>query len=317
MKNWLLLILFISVNVFSQTDTLTIKKEGRFKVAGKAIKNGFLSIPGDFTEMGKSFSDDWTKTAIYAGGIVGLIAVDKYTTSFLKDKIEPTIDYSLPNIDAVNFGKGYRFNNLLRDNNAYMTYPIIGLYAGSLIANYGKGQTVAINAFKAVAYSYVISHLILKTVFARNRPNPDGNLFSDDLPRNNYTKDNWDFGNFHPVYFSTHEAGTSFPSYHATTYFTLAKVIQMEYNNYWIPYTFATVIFMAELKDHNHWVSDLVVGGLIGTVIGRSVVKSSRKQLSKSDTSSNKLGFLNLKMQKQLVPQISRNSVGLHFIGTF
>ncbi len=317
MKNWILLILLVSLKVSAQTDSLKPIKDNRFKVAGKAIKNGVLSVPGDFSEMGKSFSNDWTKTAIYAVGIVGLIAVDKYTTSFLKDKIEPTIDYSLPNIDAVKFGDDPTHSNWLRGNNAYMTYPLIGLYAGSLIANYSKGQTVAINAFKAMTYSFVISHLILKTVFARNRPNPGGNLFSDDPAKLNYTKDNWDFGNFHPIYYGTNEAGTSMPSYHATTYFALAKVIQMEYNNYWIPYTFATVIFMAELKDHNHWVSDLVVGGLIGTIIGRSVVKSSRNQIVKSDSSSNKLGFLNVKMQKQLVPQISRNAIGFHFIGTF
>ncbi len=309
------LLLLISSYTSAQVDSLKTKKSGRFKIAGNAIKNGFLSVPGDFSEMGKTFSSDWTKTAVYAGSVLGLIAVDKYTTGFLHDNVEPNIDYSLPNIDALDFGKD-RFKFIwLRGNNAYMTYPVIGLYAGSLIGNYEKGQIVAINTFKAVAYSYVISHLILKTAFARNRPQ---RRLNDDTPEMHpWTKDNWDFGNYHPVYFGSEVEGTALPSYHATTYFAIAKVFQMEYNNYWIPYTFATAIFMAELKDHNHWVSDLVVGGLIGTIIGRSVVKSSQKYRSNSNPDSIKLGHKNFKMDKHLLPQISKTSVGLHFTCTF
>lgn len=309
-KSLFIFLLFVqSISVFSQADSLVLKKENRFKVAGTVLSNSILSVPGDFVEMGHNISSDWQRTAIYAGGIVGLIASDRYTTSFLHNTFEPNVDYQLPKIDVLKTGLDWADGN-----NAYILYPILGLYAGSFAANYGKGQQTAVNAIKAVTYSYVITHLILKTLIARDRPQRSIN---DDKPTiEPMTKDQWDFGNYHPVYFKSRADGTAFPSFHATFYFSVAKVFQMEFNNYWIPYTIATGVFMADMKSHEHWVSDLLVGGLVGTIIGRSVVRSSRKQIEKSNKSMayNPNKF---KMTKQLIPQITTNQVGLHFVGSF
>ena len=311
MKNVFLLalILFFSKSN-AQIDSLSLKKESRLKVVGSVLKNSILSVPGDFSEMGHEITSDWKKTAIYTTGILGLIATDKITTGFLHDKIEPAIDYSLPRFDVIKTKIEW-----LDGNNAYILYPIIGLYAGSVALNNKKGQTVAVNSFKSVAYSYVISHLLLKSVFARNRPQRPLNDDTSGLAP--WTKDNWDFGNFHPVYFEAQVEGTAFPSFHATFYFSVAKVFQMEYNNYWIPYTIATGVFLADIKSHNHWVSDLLVGGLIGTIIGRAVVNSSRKQANSNNNHVGMNNFKKFKMQKQLIPQISSAMVGLHFVGSF
>lgn len=310
MKKILLFVfIFINISAFSQVDSLYVKKqkESRFNVAGRVIKNSILSVPGDFSEMGKSFSNDWKKTATYAGGIIGLIAIDKYTTNFLHDHIEPVVDYSIPDITI-----GNQSNYWISGNDAYMAYPIIGLYFGSVALNQEKGQIVAINAFKSLSYSIVISHLVLKSIFARNRPfreNRTGSKVGD-----YWSKDPWDFGNYHPIYFESRHDGTAFPSLHATAFFSIAKVFQMEYDNYWIPYTFMAGVFMADLDLHEHWVSDLVLGGIIGTIIGRSVVLSSRKQLEKQKNSISKKKVV---FEKRLIPQISGNSVGLHFVATF
>lgn len=314
MKYYFLTIyIILSISCFSQTDSLAIKKENRFKVAGSVIANGVLSVPGDFSAMGHNISSDWKRTAIYTAGIIGLIAVDKQTTGFWHDTVETNIDYQLPKINVVQTNVAW-----LDGENAYIIYPIIGLYAGSLIANHKKGQVVAVNAVKAITYSYVISHLFLKTVFARNRPQ---RKINDDNPVvAPWTKDPWDFGNFHPVNFQPNSAdvdGNAFPSFHATFYFSVAKVFQMEYNNYWIPYTIATGVFLSNIKGHDHWVSDLLVGGLVGTIIGRSIVISSRKQMAKNNGSSYIYDPKKFKMTKQLIPQISNKMVGLHFIGQF
>ncbi|GIZ08637.1 phosphatase PAP2 family protein [Flavobacterium sp. UMI-01] len=306
----LLFILFSTSIIFSQTDSLSIKKEGTFKTAATVIKNSVLSVPNDFSEMGHTISSDWKRTALYTGGILGLIATDKITTGFLHDHIEPNIDYTLPKIDVLKTGVDWS-----QGNNAYILYPILGLYAGSFIANHEKGQVVAINAVKSVAYSYVLSHLVLKTIFARHRPQ---RRLNDDNPvESPWTKNNWDFGNYHPVYFKSKADGTALPSFHATFYFSVAKVFQMEYNNYWIPYTIATGVFLADIKSHNHWVSDLLVGGLVGTIIGKSVVNSSRKQMAQNKGTAVIENPKKFKMNKQWVPQISSTMVGLHFIGSF
>ncbi|MFC2126775.1 phosphatase PAP2 family protein [Bacteroidota bacterium] len=311
MKNYfLLLCLCLSFQLNAQVDSLQLKKESRFKVASKILKNSFLSVPGDFSEMGKSISKDWKKTATYAGGILGLIAIDKYTTSFLHNHIEPAIDYKIPNIAI-----GNNTYPWISSNDAYISYPLIGLYAGSIITNSEKGQIAAVNSFKALSYSILISHLIFKAVFARNRPfrRVDSSLPAPEP----WTKDPWDFGNFHSIKLNSHAYGTAFPSLHATAFFSIAKVIQMEYDNYWIPYTFMSAVFLADIKGHNHWVSDLVLGGIIGTIIGRSTVLSSRKQIAKANNGLSQRSKNKFKLNKQLIPQVSKNMVGLHFVGSF
>ncbi|WP_281309769.1 phosphatase PAP2 family protein [Flavobacterium flavigenum] len=301
-----------SLTIKNQKDTLKykIKKENRFKVAGNVIADSFLSVPGDFSAMGHTISSDWKRTALYTAGIIGLIAVDKQTTGFLHDHIEPNIDYTLPDIDPKN-----RIP-YVTGHDPYIIYPIVGLYAGSLIFNNKKGQVVATNAAKSLAYSYVITQLVLKTVTSRNRPH---RRLNDNNPvEEPFTRNQWDFGNYNNIHLkSGPNGGTSFPSFHSTAYFAVAKVFQMEYNNYWIPYTFVTAVFLADIKSHEHWVSDLLVGGLVGTIIGRSIVISSRNQIAKRESGAFNQNPKKFTMHKQLVPQISNSMVGFHFIGSF
>ena len=95
-----------------------------------------------------------------------------------------------------------------------------------------------------------------------------------------FTSNNWDFFNDrNGTYILGHPSGSALPSMHATTYFALAKVIQMEYNNYWIPYGIMSVVFLNRIDGHQHWFSDMVVGGLVGTLIGPL---NSKKQLEGS-----------------------------------
>jgi membrane-associated phospholipid phosphatase len=301
-----------SLTIKNQNDSLkhTIKKENRFKVAGSVIADSFLSVPGDFSAMGHNISSDWKRTALYTAGIIGLIAVDKQTTGFWHDHVEPNIVYSLPDIDPKN-----RIPHVTGDD-PYILYPIIGLYAGSLIFNNRKGQVVAANATKSLAYSYVITQIVLKTLASRNRPQ---RKLNDNNPVvEPWTKNPWDFGNYDKMHFAAGpNGGTSFPSFHVTAYFAVAKVFQMEYNNYWIPYTFVTAVFLSNIKGHEHWVSDLLVGGLVGTIIGRSVVISSRKQIAKRESGAFSQNTKKFTMHKQLIPQISNSMIGFHFIGSF
>ncbi|MBC9795344.1 phosphatase PAP2 family protein [Sinomicrobium weinanense] len=294
---------------FSQAEDSTHTKEGRFRTSVNVLKNSILSIPGDFKEMGHSISGNWKKTAAYTGGIAGLVMVDKYTTEFYQDNIEDNIKYSLPRISS-------RKSNfpLFQGNDAYITYSLLGIYGGSIIANNEKGQIAAINSFKALAYSYVISHLVLKTLFGRQRPDP---ALSDGIPPESpFTSNPLDFGNFHGVSFDADADGTAFPSLHATAYFAVAKVLAMEFNNYWIPYTLVSVVFFADIKNHRHWVADMVAGGLIGTLIGKAIVVSSRKLKVKEDSGTQQAS-LRKRASFQLVPQISGRMVGLHCAVTF
>ena len=296
-------LLFFSLSLFSQNS---FKKKNLFQTASQVIKTSFKTVPSDFVFLGKEFSNDWKKTGYYAAGILGLIATDKITTKAYHKYVEPNIDYSLPTItpDFLRSSKNVWING----ENSYLTYPIIGLYFGSLFANKEKGQFAAINSFKAIAYSTLITQFTLKTILGRNRPNRPLGSEPANVP---FTNNNWDFFNSRDGYLYGSSRGTGLPSMHATGYFALAKVIQMEFDNYWIPYGIMGITFLSDIKNHEHWVSDMIVGGILGTLIGRSIVRSSWKAR----------GLLEPRKQKKIsfnyIPRFSPEFTGIRIVGTF
>jgi membrane-associated phospholipid phosphatase len=302
------LLLFFSLSIFSQNQP---KKKNLFQTAGSVIKTSFTTIPSDFVFLGKEVSNDWEKTGYYAIGILGLIATDKITTKAWQNHVEPNVDYRLPNITP-DFLKNTK-NEWIKGSNSYLTYPIIGLYFGSLFSNSEKGQYAAINSFKAVAYSTLITQFTLKTIFGRNRPHRPLNsgISPGGSPSSYFTSNNWNFFNSRSGLLYSHPSGTALPSMHVTTFFALAKVIQMEYDNYWIPYGVMSAVFFSNVKGHNHWFSDMAVGALVGTLIGRSIVRSSWKARGILDrTKPKKISF-------NYMPRFSPEFTGLRVVGTF
>jgi membrane-associated phospholipid phosphatase len=300
-----LLLIVVSTALFSQTQPT---KKNHFQTFGSVLKTSFNTIPSDFVYLGKEFSDDWKKTGYYAAGILGLIATDKITTKAWQDYVEPNIDYRLPNI-VPNFLRDSKNMWISSQENSYLTYPIIGIYLGSLFTNNEKGQFVGVNAFKAIAYSTLITQVTLKTIFGRNRPESPLNTDTKGYP---FTNNNWDFFNGREeTIILGNPKGTGMPSMHVTTYFALAKVLQMEFDNYWVPYGLMAAVFFSGVTGHQHWTSDKVVGALVGTLIGRSIVRSSWKARGIIDTS--KKGRLSL----NYVPRISSEFTGLRIVGTF
>ncbi|PWG06104.1 phosphatase PAP2 family protein [Polaribacter aquimarinus] len=304
-KKILLIILLLSFYNLNAQNNKKVKKDNIFQTSGKVIKNSILTIPSDFVFMGKEISNDWKKTGYYAAGILGLIATDKITTKFLHQHIEPKINYNLPNINLVNSTTSQQW---LIGDNAYLTYPIIGVYIGSFLSNKEKGQYASINALKAIQYSTIITQLSLKTIFGRNRPHRP--LY--ETATSPWTNDNWDFFNARKEYLFSSPEGSALPSLHTTAYFALAKVFQMEYNNYWIPYGLMSIAWLSNIKGHNHWVSDIVLGGIVGTIIGKSIVLSSWKKRGISDAPKKEKHI-----SYNITPQYSPEFTGIRIVGNF
>jgi membrane-associated phospholipid phosphatase len=83
-----------------------------------------------------------------------------------------------------------------------------------------------------------------------------------------------------PVYKSV-SSFDAIPSGHAAAAFSIATVFASQYNNTKaipiISYSMATLVGFSRLTEHAHWASDVFVGGLIGYVCGRQVVKRFNK----------------------------------------
>jgi membrane-associated phospholipid phosphatase len=73
----------------------------------------------------------------------------------------------------------------------------------------------------------------------------------------------------------------AFPSGHTATAFSIATVFAMQYkDNKAIPvicYSAATLVGISRLTEHEHWSSDVFVGGLLGYLCGRQVVNHFNK----------------------------------------
>ena len=79
-------------------------------------------------------------------------------------------------------------------------------------------------------------------------------------------------GDFYPDGFNNYPAGLSFPSGHAASAFAVAKIISDETRGHkWLHlglYALATTIGAARITGHEHFPSDVIVGGTFGYLIG-------------------------------------------------
>jgi membrane-associated phospholipid phosphatase len=100
----------------------------------------------------------------------------------------------------------------------------------------------------------------------------------------------WDDGADHwagpAAFFDRHKNGQgrhfgAFPSGHTAAAFSLATIIDMQYGkSVWVPilaYTVAAGVGVSMAARGEHWVSDVVVGAVVGSLISRTVVNNHRR----------------------------------------
>jgi len=159
---------------------------------------------------------------------------------------------------------------------------------GFYLAGIATDDETAVNvAQDGLAASIIASGLIspaIKLIVGRSRP-----------------RNNAGIGHFKP--FS--EPNASFPSGHTTEAFALAAVIADHYQEVWAGYTaysVAGMVGLARTYHDAHFASDVLLGAMIGTLVGKSVVAHN------TSLRSDKL---------VLLPDVSRGLIGIRITGSF
>jgi len=244
-------------------------------LAWKVLRQSLQAVPSDLYRIATAPFRYPGQTLLYGGLVGGLVAADKPITTFYQEHIEEPLDlYKLPTL--------FYSSAITHGADSWLVYGSVAHYLTGFALGDEKSQVTAIMAMKAMTYSYLVDHVLLKSVFGRRRPMNDLKHCTDANPT--HTCNPHDFSPFQPLHFNAEDGRTSMPSFHLTMYFSVAKVYQEMYDNYWLPYGVLALIFSSNIKGHHHWVGDMVAGGIIGTMIGSQVVSNYRNRYLKKQS---------------------------------
>ena len=157
---------------------------------------------------------------------------------------------------------------LVSQMGSYGAWGAVGAFFGfGLLAKDQKAVETASLAVSAMLQSELVVGLA-KMVTGRQRPSAGNGV------------DSWGG----PAGFFRHDSAgqtmsfDSFPSGHTATAFSLATVVAMQYHDHpWVPiaaYAIATGVGFSRLSGNHHWLSDVVVGAVLGHVIARLVIRN-------------------------------------------
>ena len=287
-RGWLAAAFFFTLSLGAQIQFEPDRsiKETRLGI----VRNTILTVDDDAKAIIQRPLNNPNRTA-NAVKLFALIATDYQTTKYFQENIEPLDVYIRP---LVSYPTILNQNSFVRrattGQDGYIYFGFTAMYGVGLLTGNEKLQEASILTTKAVIESYVVSHLLLKSTIGRHRPaRPLGNTLEGDRDSQfPFVHSPLDFFNWHLNGLGSSAYGTGFPSYHATMYFAVASVTSQVFENKWIPYSAMVFGLLYDIRGHNHWVSELVAGAVIGEFIGRVVYENYHTQRSKSKTTHEK-----------------------------
>ena len=124
----------------------------------------------------------------------------------------------------------------------WSTLFVVGMFTGGRLSHHTRFRAMTYDMLDASIVNGVYTE-VLKLAVKRERPNGEDNK--------------------------------SFPSGHASNAFTLATVVQRHYG--WKigapAYALAGLVGVSRLQQNKHYLSDVVMGGALGYIVGRTVVR--------------------------------------------
>ena len=140
-----------------------------------------------------------------------------------------------------------------------------GTYLAGVAFKDPEVRATGIDTMATMGIAQLLIALPLKVLVGRSRP--ETNLGTHD---------------FHPL-----NGGQSFPSGHTIQAFALASVISEHADRPWvtgISYGLAGLVGLARVEQRQHFLSDVVAGGLIGTFVGKTVVTYNQSVRTSAQT---------------------------------
>jgi len=171
-------------------------------------------------------------------GMATLLATDRYTSSWVQRNGQ------LPSISRFvsHFGQAYATGGVAA-----------AFYVAGRITHNPKARETGVLAMESLIDTGIVTE-VLKISAQRQRPNADQH-----------------FGEFF-------DGGSSFPSGHSSSAWSVATVVAYEYkNNPWIKYgafAAAAAVSMSRYSGRNHFLSDIAAGSAVGFLIGRYVYRN-------------------------------------------
>jgi membrane-associated phospholipid phosphatase len=201
----------------------------------------FFSAPARFT------GGDWALTAATVGATAALFPADEPLNVMMLRNRSRTADA----LAAVG-----------REYGGLYGIALSGVvYGAGLITSSAEVRVTGRLMLQALLYSGLTT-TILKSAFGRSRPYRDEGAFQ-----------------FQPPQFD--DSRLSLPSGHATVAFALSSVLAERIGNPWVGiglYGLATLTALSRMYHTQHWASDVLLGGVIGTAAGLLVTHAERER---------------------------------------
>lgn len=219
------------------------------RITGEYLK-GYVTDTGNMLAAPANWNRcDWLKAGLVIGATSGLYLADTSIKHFAQRNQSSIGD------------KGAAVGNAV--GNPLYTVPALGLlYVYGHFNDDPKARRTSLLTAESLVISGAFTWGIKMTA---QRPRPNSGASST----------TWDGPGFKV-------ADYSFPSAHTTAAFSIASVLAEEYgDNRYVPpvaYGLATLTGLARIYNNKHWASDVFFGGVVGYVVGKTVVRYHTEQ---------------------------------------